>query len=85
MKQAAMNTASAIVLKRLVISCDRPPTRVLFRRRTVKTTTVAIARPVACFESDGMRAASDSPMTIEIAAVLAHVEIQSSQPTTKPA
>src|SRR5437868_5127461 len=85
MKHAATNTINARVLKRLVISCARPPTLVLRNNTAVKTTTVAMASGVERGGSGVMRAASDSPMTIEIAAVLAHVEIQSFQPTTKPA
>ena len=85
MKHAATKTTSAAVLKRLVSSCDRPPTFVPRDSSAVKTMTVAIANGVAWVERPGTRAASDSPMTIEIAAVLAQVEIQSFHPTTNPA
>src|SRR5436190_17037932 len=85
MKQAPTKTISARVLKRLVSSCDRPPIFVLRNSSAVKTTTVAIANARARVAIPGMSAASDSPMTIEIAAVLAQVEIQSFQPTTNPA
>ena len=84
-KHAATNTTSATVLKRLVSSCDRPPTFVPRISRAVKTMTVAIASGVARAAHPGISAPSDSPITIEIAAVLAQVEIQSFHPTTKPA
>ena len=85
MKHAATSASSASALARLVTRCAWSPSFVPRDKRIVKTTTTAIAIGVAARRDERCELASDSPITIEIAAVDAHVEIQSIHPTRNPA
>src|SRR5438105_836923 len=84
-KQATTSARSARVLARLVTCCATLPAFVPRSRSTMKMTTTDIAIGAAEPGESDMTFTADSPMTNEIAATDAHVEIQSFHPTKKPA
>jgi len=84
-KHAAINASSASAFARLVICCAMFPDLAPRSRSMVKMTTTDIASGGAAPLESGITCTADSPMTREIAAIDAQVEIQSFQPTKKPA
>src|SRR5439155_17575942 len=84
-KQAATRARSASDFARLVSCCVVSPSFVPRSNSTVKATTSAIATGVASELLPTVSAESDSPNTSATAAVDADVDIQSFQPTRKPA
>src|SRR5579872_172661 len=83
-KHAAMSATSASPLSRLVMACDRPLVRCPRHRMAVNTTTVAAATQLDSGFIAGASSPTEVPMTIDTAAVLAHVESQSLHPITNP-
>src|SRR5882672_4948550 len=86
-KAAAMSTRKASALSELVMFCDVLPQMIPRHCKTAKTiaTTTAIATASGFPLSRGKRAPANSPIRSETPAAEPHVEIQSLQPTRKPA
>src|SRR5204862_2984399 len=83
-KQTTMNSRSASAFNRLVTFCTAPAERTPSHCTTVRIATTASAT-TCCVRAAGHNSTVYSPTTIATAAVVPHVEIQSLQPTTKPA
>src|SRR5215831_19009571 len=84
-KHAATSASNATAFDRLVMRCAKSPSRVPRTRSAVNTTTMDIAIGEAVLGGSAVTAATDSARTSEMAPVDAHVEIQSTHPTRKPA
>src|SRR5688572_25229286 len=84
-KHATTSAMNASALSALVTSCIRAPIRTSRQSRTVNATITADATYAVRSATPGTIAPSDSASTIDTAAALPHVEIQSFQPTTNPA
>src|SRR6185437_4883127 len=83
-KHARMSATSASPLSTLVTVCDVPLVRCPRHRMAVNTTTVAVATHFPNGAIAGTSSPTDVPITIDTAAVLAHVDNQSLHPITKP-
>ncbi len=84
-KHAAIRIANAPALSSVVTSCVRPPHFTPRHWRSAKKIVTPAAISVSRPASAGTSAALYSPITIETAAVVPHVESQSLQPTMNPA
>src|SRR5688572_4693297 len=85
MKHAATRASSATAFRVLVSACTRAPTCTPCQSSTVNAATSAAARYALRPANAGTSAAADSASTIDTAATLPQVEIQSFHPTTNPA
>src|SRR6185437_9736815 len=83
-KHATMSATSASPLSRLVMVCDVPLVRWPRQRMAVNTRTVAAATHLDHAAMAGTSTPTDSPITIDTAAVLAFVDNQSLHPMTNP-
>ena len=83
-KHAAIRKRKASVLSRLVTSCANPPHRTPSHCTSVKMAITASAT-TSTARKCGARWMAYSPTTMATAAVVPQVEIQSLQPTMKPA
>src|SRR5688500_5747241 len=83
-KQATTSAISANPFRVLVSACIRAPVRTSRQSTMVKAATTAAAMYAVRPATAGTTAPSDSASTIDTAATLQHVEIQSFQPTTNP-
>ena len=84
-KQIVTSASSATAFAALVSCCTRSPSLLPRMSSAVTSDDPIIAMIAARVAGIASRPAADSPMTIAIAAVDAHVDTQSIQPTTKPA
>src|SRR5687767_11014966 len=84
-KHATTSASRATALIVLVTACTRAPARTSRQSTMVKRMTTADATYADRPAIAGTSTPSDSASTIDTAAELPHVEIQSLQPTTNPA